>query len=392
MPRNHTRLSVCIYAGLIAACLLVAAPGMAQAGRGYYHPDLLRRQFNQYDTNRDGALSPQEASVFRWPFAEIDTDSDGGITLIEADAYLRRVTAGGNRTPRRGAQATDPYAEAPFRRHRDIAYAPQIEPNNERLMLDLYTPRHDVAHDEWNAKHGTRPIVVWVHGGAWAIGDKALVGLKMPMFTSRGCLFASINYRFVPEGLHPVNADDVARAVAWLIEHAEEYGGDPERIVLIGHSAGAHLVSLVGANPAHLEAAGVDPAAVKAVVSLDTQAYDIPRLMDGVAPVARRLYINAFTNDAELWAAASPITHIGSGRSSAYPDFLLLSAGGDEGRISQAQAFANKLEEAGTTARHIDYPDHTHATINRTLGRTGQQTTSDVIGFPDSLFADPAED
>ena len=95
--------------------------------------------------------------------------------------------------------------------------------------------------------------MVYVHGGGWKRGDKSRVGEKVEFFTGRGWVFVSVNYRLLPEGAHPANVNDVARALAWVHDHATDYGGDPDRLFLMGHSAGAHLAALVatseGASP-----------------------------------------------------------------------------------------------------------------------------------------------
>ena len=137
---------------------------------------------------------------------------------------------------------------------------------------------------------------------------------KANLFTDAGYLFASVNYRLSPDissgspdfdadrVRFPNHPDDVARAVAWIADHAEAYGGDPDSILLIGHSAGAHLVSLVGTNPEFMKRVGVAPNQVIGVVSLDTATFDISEdaTPEGSIPGQRALLLwNAFGTPAE---------------------------------------------------------------------------------------------
>ena len=121
------------------------------------------------------------------------------------------------------------------------------------------------------------PVLLFVHGGGWSIGDKAhAAGGKARWANSNGWAFASANYRLVPQATVESQAADVASAIAWLRANAASQGLDPDRIVLMGHSAGAHLAALVGTDPRYLRAAGVPIDAVRGVVLLDGAGYDVP--------------------------------------------------------------------------------------------------------------------
>ena len=102
-------------------------------------------------------------------------------------------------------------------------------------QLDIYHPK----------KTKDAPVMVYIHGGGWRRGDKDRVGEKAVFFNSKGWVFISANYRLLPEGRHPNNVDDVAKAIAWTHDNIKKYGGDPEEIFIMGHSAGAHLAALV---------------------------------------------------------------------------------------------------------------------------------------------------
>jgi acetyl esterase/lipase len=137
---------------------------------------------------------------------------------------------------------------------RDIAYG-----QNPRQKLDIYAP---------NTMTIGMPIVVFFYGGSWASGAKADYEFLGDAVASRGFLTAIADYRLVPEVRFPTFLEDCAAAVHAVIEHAPELGGDPNKIVLMGHSAGAYNAMMLGVDRRYLHAAGVDTRAVRGVVGL----------------------------------------------------------------------------------------------------------------------------
>ncbi len=108
---------------------------------------------------------------------------------------------------------------------RDIPYA---DPPQERQVLDVYSPP--------GAKD--RPVVFWIHGGGWQTGDKSSVQVKPRAFTDKGFVFVSTNYRLLPHVEMVTIVRDIARSIRWVHDHIAEYGGDPRRLLVMGHSAG----------------------------------------------------------------------------------------------------------------------------------------------------------
>jgi acetyl esterase/lipase len=149
------------------------------------------------------------------------------------------------------------------RTHRDIPYA---EPRNERQMLDVHAPKEGKNH----------PIVFWVHGGGWQRGDKTEVKAKPQAFVDRGFVFASTNYRFVPNVTIKQMAGDIAKSIRWAHDHAEEFGGDPNAIFVMGHSAGAQLAALVSIDDRYLKAERLSLSIIKGCVPVDGDTYDVP--------------------------------------------------------------------------------------------------------------------
>jgi len=257
----------------------------------------------------------------------------------------------------------------------DVAYD-EGAPADPQRALDLYPPASGTG----------APVVVWVHGGAWTTGDKRnQLSDKVALFNGEGYLFVSVNYRLSPTPtaspaagrvMHPVHAQDVARAVAWVKAHAAEYGGDGSRLALLGHSAGAHLVSLVATSPGFGGAHGLGPSAVRCTASLDTEGYDIPAVMADASGTQRALYENAFGTDPATWTAASPITHAKPG--AAIGEFLIARRG-NVGRRAAANAFRDALTGAGVAVQVVDVSGYDHEGVNDAVGKPGESVLTPAL-------------
>lgn len=256
----------------------------------------------------------------------------------------------------------------------DIRYAhAAADPAQNRL--DIYRPRHI---------DGPMPVVVWVHGGGWYQGGKAAsIAKKAEMFTADGNLFVSVNYRLSPfpqspgwlrpgRVMFPDHPRDVAAAIAWVGRNAHRFGGDPRRIVLIGHSAGAQIVSLIGTNPAFLRARSVNPSVVRGVISLDAYGLSVPDLANPGSrwPFTREMLWNAFGAPREpgstrRWRRASPVRHADPGD----PPFLLVVSSFSGRRVVESRVMSRKLGQAprrGSLSVALD-----HRNINTLLGEVG---------------------
>jgi arylformamidase len=247
------------------------------------------------------------------------------------------------------------------------ASAPGVDP--DRLSLDVYRPLV-----------GERcPVTVWVHGGGWHVGDKShnAVATKAAWFTARGQVFVSVNYRLAsPEGGNarwPTMGLDVAQAIGWIVDNADMIGADPADLTLVGHSAGAHLVSAVAVDPALLGSVGLDRTVVRCVVSLDTAAFDLTRPMNMVRP----LILGAFGDDPEVLADASPLVQLGV-HDGPVADTLLVVRG-SRGRYLQSQEYADAVRFAGASAEVFDAGPLSHEDVNRLLGAPGDDVVTPVV-------------
>lgn len=347
----------------------------------------LTERFNKFDKNGDGVISLDEVNRPEL-FQRLDQNSDDLVTLEEARAYrnnrrqlaynstgtntnaapLAQPTAA-DATPYRGRGAKSLSAtDGDFKQYPNIRYAdvPGVDPN--LLSLDIYTPKTGQDH----------PVILMIHGGGWQRGDKAkanVVANKARYFTENGHVFVSINYRLSPAVKHPVPAQDVARAIAWTHGNIGRYQGDPDRIYLMGHSAGAHLAALVATDQRYLQGVQQSPRSLKGVILLDGAGYDIPKLMREHSQP--RIYTAAFGNDERVWRDASPITHITKGKP--IPPFLIFYTPRPRAQMLSEQ-LSKSLMSAGVPVRS-KMINASHKQINQEVGNPGGETTRTIMEF-----------
>lgn len=235
---------------------------------------------------------------------------------------------------------------------RDVAYG-----NAPRQKLDIYAPAG--AHDV--------PVIVMVHGGAWMFGDKAaknVVEGKVNRWVPRGFVFVSIDYRLVPQVRVADEAQDVAAALAYVQGHIATWGGDGRRVVLMGHSAGAHLVALISASPILARAHGVQP--WLGTITLDSAAYDVVTIMQRPHP---RFYDRAFESDPVAWRADSPTLQLDR---HIVPVLAVCSIQRDDS-CPAARQFVARADSLGGHAQLLQ-EDKTHEQINKDLGADAAYT------------------
>lgn len=267
-----------------------------------------------------------------------------------------------------------------------FAYSSPSGAATTQTSLDVYAPPAGT--------HGCtgRPIVVWVHGGGWAGGDKSeYMADKVKLFNHAGDLFVSINYRLVDTSLsppaprYPVFDQDAADAVAWVLRHAAELGGDPRRIAVLGHSAGGGIVSAIATDPAFLGHDGLSLKAVTCAGSLDGEGYDIVAGETTAPKEFHKMYEDAFGTDPAVLEQASPIRHVRAG--AGIPRFFV-AIRGHEWRAAQTQAFIDALRAAGVAVTVLDAAALTHADLTELVGAPGDTVlTPALMEFLGGCFA-----
>ncbi|MEP0191556.1 MAG: alpha/beta hydrolase [Erythrobacter sp.] len=239
---------------------------------------------------------------------------------------------------------------------------------DERQQVDFYAPAPSVKRP---------PLILFVHGGGWSIGTRKAVESKPVHFTKNGYAFASTGYRLMPDAPVEEQASDVGEALQLLQAQAGELGFDPNRIVVMGHSAGAHLTALISTDPQY---AGDAFSAIQGAVLLDGSGYDIVAQLDGSSLVELPgLYKRVFGEDPKRQAALSPISHIG-GRDAS--DWLILHVDDRPVSTQRSQDFGKALIGAGLSARVLPISDTDHGRMNRELGtEPGAAQTRAVDAF-----------
>ena len=252
-----------------------------------------------------------------------------------------------------------------------------------------YGSSSDQTYDVWSAQGGSgpAPLVMFVHGGGWTSGskDSASGPYTSGYYPSEGYAYASINYRLVPTVTVEDEAADVVAALKSLLDHADELGIDPRRVVIMGHSAGAHLVALVGTDESYLAAAGLSESSLRGVIAIDGAAYDVPTQV-ATGGIMHDRYLEAFGTDPVRQQALSPTAHAAAPNA---PAFLLPHVQRPDG-IAQADELAAALQAAGTSAEEVSFPGTGlagHAEINRRLGDPSYAETPVVDAWLAKVFA-----
>jgi acetyl esterase/lipase len=254
---------------------------------------------------------------------------------------------------------------------RDLTYRRVRGPGAGLTKLDVYPAPEGCA----------TPVVVWVHGGGWRVGDKAQgQDDKIRLFGDLGATYVSVNYRLTDDDAaepvrYPVHEEDVAAAVAWVHDHIARYGGDPDRIAVLGHSAGAQLVALLATDPRFLARHDLDLDALSCAAPLDTEGFDVTTAAS--APGRQgRIYQSAFGTDPEVWRRASALGHVAAG--AGIPPMLLVARGTPERRAAM-QAFADALEAADVPVTVVEAGSYTHRQVNRSIGVDGEQVITPAL-------------
>jgi acetyl esterase/lipase len=256
---------------------------------------------------------------------------------------------------------------------RDVRYATA----HERQMLDVYAPA--------GAKNA--PVVFWIHGGGWQAGDRTLVALKPKAFMDAGFVFVSIQHRLLPTVDMGTLTRDVASALGWVHRNITAHGGDPARLLVMGHSSGGQLAALMCTDDRYVKAEGVPLTAIKGCVPVDADTFDIPAIIEMAETRARVHHLpmptyghrQKFGDDPAKHRDFSPVTHVA--RNKGIPPFLILHIAGHPDTTAQARRMGAVLEAAGISARVVAGRETTHASINDNLGAPNDPVTAEVFAF-----------
>ncbi len=254
---------------------------------------------------------------------------------------------------------------------------PYAESTHERQVLDVYAPK--------DAKN--LPVVFWIHGGGWQAGDKSDVKLKPQVFMDKGFVFVSTNYRLLPGVDMDTLIRDVAKSFRWVHDHIAEYGGDPKRVLVGGHSAGAQLAALICTDERYLKAEGVAFDVLRGCVPVDGDTYDVPAIIETEEtrrrvhgqPQAKHGHREKFGNDPVKHRDFSAVTHVAKGKG--IPPFLILHVADHPDTTAQAQRLGAVLKDAGIPAKVFGAKETNHNKLNANLGLPDDPATEALFAF-----------
>ena len=259
----------------------------------------------------------------------------------------------------RGALAQDKPRRHNVITHRNLAYVTGKDADVRKHRLDVYQP------------HGVKnvPVLMMVHGGAWQHGGKIYNILSGPAFAEAGILTVSINYRLSRGTKHPAHIRDVARAFDWVKKHAADYGGDPNKVFITGHSAGGHLVALLALNEKYLKEVGRSSDEIVGVIPV-SGLYRV-----GATSL---IFKNTFDPDKASLIDASPEFHVDDKQ----PPFLIIYAQKDLPLLDiQAIGLERALLAKKSPVQLMRAEDRNHLTIMLKMGTNDDPTTEAMLDF-----------
>ena len=248
---------------------------------------------------------------------------------------------------------------------------------SERQVLDVYAP----------PGANNLPVVFWIHGGGWQTGDKSMVSLKPKAFTDAGLVFVSINHRLLPTVDMAAITRDVASALGWVHKNIAAHGGDPNRLLVMGHSSGGQLAALMCTDDRYAKAEGFALAQIKGCVPVDADTFDIPAIIEVAETRARAHQLplptyghrQKFGDDPAKHRDFSPVTHVAGNKG--IPPFLILHIGGNPDTVAQARRMAAVLEAAGISVKVVAAREATHASLNDNIGAANDPVTTELFAF-----------
>ncbi len=242
---------------------------------------------------------------------------------------------------------------------------------NYRPELGSTSPKLDIYSFD-GAKNA--PVLIYVHGGAWKWGHRIHVNQKPVHFNKSGFVFVSIDYRLVPSVRVEDQLSDIDHALGWIAESIGNFGGDGKNLHLMGHSAGAHLVSMTGVAPGKYGRQLIHSGTLRTIISNDTMAYDLPELaVMKVGALARgamlpKIYQDVFWQDEKRWRRLSPQHQIDSQR--VMPAFLIMFSGQRNVRVRTKMSlnFASLLRQANLRVAVFDGSKYSHRHMTVLIG------------------------
>jgi len=246
--------------------------------------------------------------------------------------------------------------------HRNIDYIQNQDYADDKDRLDIFMPEGAA----------NTPVVVYFHGGALQNGTKAIGEGLAQQLAARGIGLVTANYRLSPSVMHPAHMENAAAAFAWTKHNIATYGGDPNRVFVSGHSAGAYLAALLALDPQYLDAHRIGLSDIRGAIPISpflfVEEYD-------VAPSRPK---TVWGTDEAAWLRASVTPYIGSSK----PPMLFVYADGDDDwRREQNQRLVAQLVAKGNEAGVIEIEHRTHGSVNSMMGENLDTGMMKLVSF-----------
>jgi len=327
------------------------------------------------DLKSDGVHPAEPASVF--PPALGLTPGGGAATIDPAPVARMRLSTlcaaalAIHLLPALGAAET-----------RVTRNVPYVAGGHERQVLDIHA-----APGARNA-----PVVFWIHGGGWQTGDKSNVHQKPSAFVGKGFVFVSTNYRLLPQVDMGTINQDLAKSLRWVHDNIARYGGDPRRVIVGGHSAGAQLAALLCTDDRLLKAEGVPFSVLKGCIPVDGDTYDVPAIVAN-GESRRRLHGQPepkfghrakFGGTEALHREYSAATHVA--RDKGIPPFFVLHTTENPDTVAQAFRLGAVLRQAGVPVKVYGARETTHTSVNAAIGVPDHPVTKELWTFIDGTM------
>ena len=246
--------------------------------------------------------------------------------------------------------------------HRDIDYLADVDHADAKDTLDVFMPKDAV----------NVPVVVYFHGGGLQRGTKAIGTGLAKQLTARGIGVVSANYRLSPAFMHPAHMEDATAAFVWTKQNIQMYGGDPNRVFVSGHSAGAYLAALMSLDPAYLGAHGMKLSDIRGTIPISPFLYVEEK---DVAPSRPK---SVWGTDEAVWKKASVSPYVGPQK----PPMLLIYADGDDPwRREQNDRLQAELMEHGNEVALEQIMDRTHGSVNSKMAEDQDPGMAKVAMF-----------
>lgn len=244
---------------------------------------------------------------------------------------------------------------------RDVDYLTGADYADEKDKLDLFMPKGVTK----------APVVVFFHGGALMRGNKSQGELLARRLVPEGVGVVSANYRLSPGVMHPAHLEDASAAFAWVVENVARFGGDPDRVYLSGHSAGAYLAALLAIDPSHLAAHDLELDTVRGTIPISPFLY--------VEETAKERDKSVWGEDPQAWLKASVTPHIGSGKGRM---LLIYADGDDDWRKRQNETFTKSMRAAGNSdIRAVEVPKRNHGSLMTKINEADDQIAGLALKF-----------